>query len=58
VTAGEVFPVGIEIGVRAGKISALGYNLEAGNSTEIIDAEGAYITPGFVLFIDFPNHRD
>ncbi|KAF4120835.1 dihydropyrimidinase [Geosmithia morbida] len=48
VTASEVLPFGIEIGVKNGKISALGTDLEAASGTEVVDAEGAYITPGGV----------
>lgn len=44
----EVLPLGVEIGVKDGKISCLGNSLERGPSTQVIDAEGAYITPGGV----------
>lgn len=44
----EVLPLGVEIGVKDGKISCLGTSLERGPSTQLIDAEGAYITPGGV----------
>jgi dihydropyrimidinase len=47
VTAAEIFPAGVEIGIKDGRISALGYNLETGSSTQIHDAEGAYVTPGY-----------
>lgn len=47
-TASEILPTGVEIGVKDGKISALGFNLEPGVSTQIVDAEGAYVTPGLV----------
>lgn len=46
VTAAEVLPAGLEIGIKNGKISVIGTDLEAGSSTEVVDAEGAYITPG------------
>lgn len=46
VTSAEVLPAGIEIGVKNGKISCLGAGLERDPSTQVIDAEGAYITPG------------
>lgn len=39
---------GIEIGVKDGKIACIGTSLSAGQNTHIIDAEGAYITPGGV----------
>ncbi|KAJ9157397.1 D-hydantoinase [Pleurostoma richardsiae] len=48
VTATEILPPGVEIGVRDGKIAMVGRDLEAGSETQIIDAEGAYITPGGV----------
>ncbi|KAL2283234.1 hypothetical protein FJTKL_10113 [Diaporthe vaccinii] len=48
VTATEVLPLGIEIGVKDGKIALLGHGLDAGPDTIIVDAEGAYITPGGV----------
>ncbi|ERS96483.1 dihydropyrimidinase [Sporothrix schenckii 1099-18] len=48
VTATEVLPAGLEIGVRDGKIAVIGLGLDAGPDTEIVDAEGAYITPGGV----------
>lgn len=46
VTATEVLPLGIEIGIKDGKIALLGYGLDAGPETTVVDAEGAYITPG------------
>ncbi|RDW71378.1 D-hydantoinase-1 [Coleophoma cylindrospora] len=48
VTATEVLSLGIEIGIKDGKISCLGTSLPRDNDTEIIDAKGAYITPGGV----------
>ncbi|CAK7200633.1 hypothetical protein SEUCBS139899_003331 [Sporothrix eucalyptigena] len=48
VTAAEVLPAGLEIGVKNGKIAVIGLGLDAGPDTEIVDAEGAYITPGGV----------
>ncbi|OAA62903.1 dihydropyrimidinase [Niveomyces insectorum RCEF 264] len=47
VTAAEILPAGLEIGVKNGKIAVIGTGLEAGNDTEVVDAEGAYITPGY-----------
>lgn len=41
-----MLPLGLEIGIKGGKISCLGTSLPAGPSTQVIDAEGAYITPG------------
>ncbi|KAF1349773.1 dihydropyrimidinase [Delphinella strobiligena] len=46
VTASEVLPLGLEIGVKDGKIACLGTSLSTTRTTKIIDAEGAYITPG------------
>ncbi|KAH6658061.1 hypothetical protein BKA67DRAFT_557055 [Truncatella angustata] len=48
VTAAEVLPLGVEIGVRGGKIECIGRRLAADSSTKVVDAEGAYITPGGV----------
>ncbi|KAK5126093.1 hypothetical protein LTR85_011448 [Meristemomyces frigidus] len=48
VTASEVLPEGLEIGVKDGKISCIGTSLPASAKTQILDAEGAYITPGGV----------
>ena len=48
VTASDVLPLGIEIGIIDGKISCLGTSLPRDESTKIIDAKGAYITPGGV----------
>ncbi|KAK5130084.1 hypothetical protein LTR08_002472 [Meristemomyces frigidus] len=48
VTASEVLPEGLEIGVKDGKITCIGTGLPSTHNTKIIDAEGAYITPGGV----------
>ncbi|KAJ5732466.1 hypothetical protein N7493_003947 [Penicillium malachiteum] len=48
VTESGVLPAGQSIGVSKGKISVIGYDLPEGPETKIIDAEGAYITPGGV----------
>jgi imidazolonepropionase-like amidohydrolase len=48
VTATEVLPFGLEIGIQGGKIAAIGRTLQVGPETQIVDAEGAYITPGYV----------
>ncbi|ETS75377.1 hypothetical protein PFICI_12321 [Pestalotiopsis fici W106-1] len=48
VTAAEVLPLGVELGVIDGKISCIGTNLTSGPQTQVVDAEGAYITPGGV----------
>lgn len=49
VTANELLPAGLGIDIRDGKIAALGYNLAAHSSCKVIDAEGAYITPGGIV---------
>ena len=42
-----MLPLGLEIGIKDGKIAYVGYSLGISRGgTEIIDAEGAYITPG------------
>ncbi|KAK3686443.1 hypothetical protein LTR37_019831 [Vermiconidia calcicola] len=48
VTASEVLQPGLEIGIKDGKIICIGIALPTSSSTHIIDAEGAYITPGGV----------
>lgn len=48
VTASEILPLGIEIGIKNGKISCLGTDLKRSVNTKIIDAEHGYITPGGV----------
>ncbi|KAK1037730.1 hypothetical protein LTS16_012638 [Friedmanniomyces endolithicus] len=48
VTASEVLPPGLDIGVRDRKIICIGSGIPSSASTQVIDAEGAYITPGGV----------
>ncbi|TVY29829.1 Dihydropyrimidinase [Lachnellula hyalina] len=48
VTASEVLPLGIEIGIKDGKISCLGTSLPRDADTQVIDAKGGFITPGGV----------
>ncbi|KAI0480177.1 hypothetical protein GGR56DRAFT_257547 [Xylariaceae sp. FL0804] len=48
VTAAEVLPLGVEIGVKDGKIVCLGENLPSQAHTQLVDADGAYVTPGGV----------
>ena len=48
VTAAEVLPSGLSIGIRAGKISCIAQSLEPSARTQIVDAEGAFVTPGGV----------
>lgn len=48
VTAAEVLPSGLSIGIKHGKISCIGLDLPIGSATQVIDAEGAYVTPGGV----------
>jgi dihydropyrimidinase len=48
VTAAEILPPGLCIGVKDGKISCIGQSLPVGEKTQVIDAEGAFVTPGGV----------
>ncbi|KAH8817211.1 hypothetical protein F5884DRAFT_245328 [Xylogone sp. PMI_703] len=48
ITAADTFPLGVEIGIKDGKISSIGTSLPRGEKTEIIDAKGGYVTPGGV----------
>ncbi|KAK4944379.1 hypothetical protein LTR10_016265 [Elasticomyces elasticus] len=48
VTATEVLQPGLSIGVKDGIIVAIALFLPAGPDTKIVDAEGAYVTPGGV----------
>lgn len=45
-TASDILHPGTEIGIKDGKISCLGVSLPISDTTQVIDAEGAYITPG------------
>ncbi|KAJ5517794.1 Hydantoinase/dihydropyrimidinase [Penicillium expansum] len=47
-TESGVLPAGQSIGISNGKISVIGSDLPEGPETKIIDAQGAYITPGGV----------
>ncbi|CZT42275.1 related to DAL1-Allantoinase [Rhynchosporium secalis] len=48
VTASDTLSLGVEIGIVGGKISCLGTSLPRDANTQIIDAKGAYVTPGGV----------
>lgn len=48
VTAAEVLQPGLDIGVKDGKIVCIGATLPASADTQIVDAEGAFVTPGGV----------
>ncbi|KAK5058525.1 hypothetical protein LTR84_010788 [Exophiala bonariae] len=52
VTATEILRPGLSIGIKSGVISAIALSLPistaAGSKTQVIDAEGAYVTPGGV----------
>ena len=48
VTASEVLSEGTEIGIKNGKISCLGRDLDRSETTKVIDARGGFITPGGV----------
>lgn len=50
-TATEVLSLGLDIGIQDGKIRCIGQGLEVGPETHVVDAEGAYITPGYVILI-------
>ena len=50
--------IGQDIGIKDGKITCIGLNLPTISSTSILDAEGAYITPGGVdshVHLEQPN---
>jgi dihydropyrimidinase len=48
VTSAEVLQPGLDIGVKDGKIVCIGATLPSTANTQIIDAEGAFVTPGGV----------
>ncbi|KIW91629.1 uncharacterized protein Z519_07597 [Cladophialophora bantiana CBS 173.52] len=48
VTATEILQPGLSIGIKSGQIVAIAFSLPADADTQIIDAEGAYVTPGGV----------
>lgn len=48
VTAAEILPANLSIGIKSGKISCIAQTLQPSTQTRIIDAEGAYVTPGGV----------
>ncbi|KAK6822409.1 hypothetical protein PG995_012131 [Apiospora arundinis] len=48
VTSLDILQLGVDLGIKDGKIQSVGQCLEAGPRTEIVDAQGAYITPGGV----------
>jgi dihydropyrimidinase len=48
VTAAEILPPSLCIGVKDGKISCIGQSLPEGEKTQVIDVEGAFVTPGGV----------
>lgn len=47
-TASEVLPAGLQIGIKDGIIACIGKDLPVSSTTKIIDCEGAYVTPGGV----------
>ena len=47
-TASEVLPEGLDIGIKDGKVACVGTDLPSGVDTQVVDAEGAYVTPGGV----------
>lgn len=46
VTAAEILPAGLEVGVKQGKIACIATSLPVSSTTQVIDAEGGFITPG------------
>lgn len=48
VTAAEILPLGLSIGIKDGKISCIAQSLPVSDKTQVIDAEGAFVTPGGV----------
>ena len=51
---GKTSPQDLDIGIKGNLISEIG-NLKKAKAREIIDAQGDYVTPGF---IDVQNHSD
>lgn len=47
-TASEILTEGLQIGIKDGTIACIGKALPASPNTNVIDCEGAYITPGGV----------
>ena len=59
VTASEVLPTGLDLGIKGEKIAYIGLPLPGTEHVLIIDAEGAYVTPGGIdshVHIDQGNH--
>ena len=59
VTASEVLPAGLDLGVKGEKIAYIGLPLPDTEHIAVIDAEGAYVTPGGIdshVHIDQGNH--
>ena len=59
VTAAEILPSGLDLGIKGEKIAYIGIPLPDTEGTLIIDAEGAYVTPGGIdshVHIDQGNH--
>lgn len=59
VTASEILPAGLDIGVKDGKIAYIGLPVSSIEASARIDAEGAFVTPGGVdshCHIDQGNH--
>ncbi|KAK8117892.1 dihydropyrimidinase [Apiospora kogelbergensis] len=48
VTSSEILQLGVELGIKDGKIHCVGQDLQSGPGTEVVDAQGAYVTPGGV----------
>lgn len=59
VTASEILPDGLDLGVKNGRIAYIGLPLPNCDNVDIIDAAGAYVTPGGIdshVHIDQGNH--
>lgn len=59
VTASEILPEGLDLGIRNGKIAYIGLPLPNCENVDTVDADGAYVTPGGVdshVHIDQGNH--
>lgn len=59
VTASEVLPAGLDLGIKDERIAYIGLPLPGTESVQVIDAAGAYVTPGGIdshVHIDQGNH--
>ena len=59
VTASEILPAGLDLGIKGEKIAYIGLPLPNTEHVQIVDAVGAYVTPGGIdshVHIDQGNH--